>query len=313
MQDVPYSREIASSNPGYVTAERCPGREGLGRQGNPRLSAHRPLWPIGRLWFCSGTARSVLSSGTIGLVALLWIRSAKNDGLARARFGGRVFQLPFPESAGGLRAISLPTSDGVSEEEQTSPGKVEVGHLERGWNHDAQRHRPRREALWQSRIGQRWLPSLTNGNGTERTKGGVAQGSVLSGKRCSNLQQGAKPPAPAPRPSKSTSPPGPSKRPAEGGKKAPAPSQEHLSGGKGEKAPEVAGPSAPPESVPGEKAAEWTVVTRRKKKAAARSTGEVKRGETKPTTAPSGGRSGGVPDKETPSMEPPARKGGKAA
>ena len=121
VQDVPYSLEIAGSNPGYVTAdrdreflgggaqlaERCPGREGLGRQGNPRLTAHqRPLWPIGRLWFCSGAARSVLSSGTIGLVALLWICSAKNDGLAGARFGGRVFQPPFPESAGGLRAVS---------------------------------------------------------------------------------------------------------------------------------------------------------------------------------------------------------------
>ncbi|MGH0147208.1 UNVERIFIED_CONTAM: hypothetical protein FKN15_052790 [Acipenser sinensis] len=64
----------------------------------------RPLWPIGRLWFSSGAARSVLSSGTIGLVALLWICSAKNDGLAGARFGGRVFQPPFPESAGGLLA-----------------------------------------------------------------------------------------------------------------------------------------------------------------------------------------------------------------
>ncbi|MGH0151211.1 UNVERIFIED_CONTAM: hypothetical protein FKN15_060190 [Acipenser sinensis] len=51
-----------------------------------------------------GSARSVLSFGTIGLVALLWICSAKNDGLAGARFGGRVFQPPFPESAGGLRA-----------------------------------------------------------------------------------------------------------------------------------------------------------------------------------------------------------------
>ncbi|MGH0150598.1 UNVERIFIED_CONTAM: hypothetical protein FKN15_024757 [Acipenser sinensis] len=119
VQDVPYSLEIAGSNPGYVTAdreflgggaqfaERCPGREGLGRQGNPRLTAHqRPLWPIGRLWFCSEAPRSVLSSGTIGLVALLWICSAKNDGLAGARFGGRVFQPPFPESTGGLQAVS---------------------------------------------------------------------------------------------------------------------------------------------------------------------------------------------------------------
>ncbi|MGH0117885.1 UNVERIFIED_CONTAM: hypothetical protein FKN15_003916 [Acipenser sinensis] len=51
VQDVPYSLEIAGSNPGYVTAdhdreflgggaqlaERCPGREGLGRQWNPLL------------------------------------------------------------------------------------------------------------------------------------------------------------------------------------------------------------------------------------------------------------------------------------
>ncbi|MGH0131630.1 UNVERIFIED_CONTAM: hypothetical protein FKN15_018521 [Acipenser sinensis] len=118
VQDVLYSLEIASLNVtadcdreflggGTQLAERCPGREGLGRQGNPRLTAHqRPLWPIGRLWFCSGATRSVLSSGTIGLVASLWIYSAKNDGLAGARFGGRVFQPPFPESAGGLRAVS---------------------------------------------------------------------------------------------------------------------------------------------------------------------------------------------------------------
>ncbi|MGH0136780.1 UNVERIFIED_CONTAM: hypothetical protein FKN15_062068 [Acipenser sinensis] len=63
----------------------------------------------------------------------------------------------------------------------------------------------------------------------------------------------------------------------------------------------------------GEKAAEWTVVARRKKKVAARSTGEAKRGETKPTASPSGGGSGGFPDKETPSTAPPARQGGKAA
>ncbi|MGH0156543.1 UNVERIFIED_CONTAM: hypothetical protein FKN15_046714 [Acipenser sinensis] len=116
MQDVPYSLEIAGSNPGYVTADcdrgflgggaqlakRRPGTEGLGRQRNPRFTAHqRPLWPIGRLRFCSGAIRSVLSSGTIGLVASLWICSAKNDGLAGTRFGGRVFQPPFPESPGG--------------------------------------------------------------------------------------------------------------------------------------------------------------------------------------------------------------------
>ncbi|MGH0131506.1 UNVERIFIED_CONTAM: hypothetical protein FKN15_060135 [Acipenser sinensis] len=132
-------------------------------------------------------------------------------------------------------------------------------------------------------------------------------------KRCPKLQQGAKPPAPAPRPSESTSPPGPSKRPAEGGKKAPAPLPGTSEGGKGEKAPEVAGPSAPPESARGEKAAKWTTIARRKKKATARSTGEAKRGETKPTAAPSGGGSGGVPDKETPSTAPSARQGGKAA
>ncbi|MGH0141043.1 UNVERIFIED_CONTAM: hypothetical protein FKN15_007572 [Acipenser sinensis] len=61
-------------------------------------------------WFLSnvflGAARSVLSSGTIGLMALLWICSVKNDGLAGARFGGLVFQPPFPELAGGLRAAA---------------------------------------------------------------------------------------------------------------------------------------------------------------------------------------------------------------
>ncbi|MGH0145264.1 UNVERIFIED_CONTAM: hypothetical protein FKN15_032843 [Acipenser sinensis] len=101
-------------------------------------------------------------------------------------------------------------------------------------------------------------------------------------------------------------------RPAEGGKKAPAPLPITSEGGKGEKAPEVAGPSAPPESARGEKAAEWTVVVRRKK-AVARSTGAAKQGVTKPAAAPSGGGSGGVPEKGTPSMAPPARQGGKAA
>ncbi|MGH0128371.1 UNVERIFIED_CONTAM: hypothetical protein FKN15_000824 [Acipenser sinensis] len=101
--------------------------------------------------------------------------------------------------------------------------------------------------------------------------------------------------------------------PAEGGKKAPAPLPGTSEGGKGEKVPEVAGPSAPPESAPGEKAAEWTVVARRKKKAAARSTGGAEQGATKPTAAPSGAGSGGVPEKGIPSPEPPVRQGGKAA
>ncbi|MGH0118495.1 UNVERIFIED_CONTAM: hypothetical protein FKN15_016830 [Acipenser sinensis] len=72
-------------------------------------------------------------------------------------------------------------------------------------------------------------------------------------------------------------------------------------------------PRASEASRAGEKAAEWTVVALRKKKVAARSTGEAKRGETKPIAAPSGGGSGGVPDKGTPSTAPPARQGGKAA
>ena len=60
VQDVPYSLEIAGSNPGYVTAdrdreflgggaqlaERCPGREGLGRQGNPRLTPVADRAPV---------------------------------------------------------------------------------------------------------------------------------------------------------------------------------------------------------------------------------------------------------------------------
>ncbi|MGH0123025.1 UNVERIFIED_CONTAM: hypothetical protein FKN15_067110 [Acipenser sinensis] len=127
VQDVPYSLEIAGSNPGYVTAdrdreflgggtqlaERCPGKEGLGQQGNPRLTTHqRPLWPIGHLWFCSGAARSVLSSGTIGLVALLWICSAKNDGLAGARFGGQGLRanngLPPSHSKGYTDVVTIP-------------------------------------------------------------------------------------------------------------------------------------------------------------------------------------------------------------
>ncbi|MGH0129930.1 UNVERIFIED_CONTAM: hypothetical protein FKN15_040324 [Acipenser sinensis] len=43
-------------------------------------------------------------------------------------------------------------------------------------------HQPRRGALWQSRIGQQRLPALPNGSGTERTKGGVARGSVPADK-----------------------------------------------------------------------------------------------------------------------------------
>ncbi|MGH0185706.1 UNVERIFIED_CONTAM: hypothetical protein FKN15_018689 [Acipenser sinensis] len=62
-----------------------------------------------------------------------------------------------------------------------------------------------------------------------------------------------------------------------------------------------------------EKAAEWTTVARRKKKAAARSTGAAERGATKPTAVPSGGGSGGVPEKGTPPTAPPAMQGGKAA
>ncbi|MGH0186595.1 UNVERIFIED_CONTAM: hypothetical protein FKN15_022088 [Acipenser sinensis] len=57
--EAPYSLEISSSNPGYAIvdrgresrgggvqlAERRPGWEGLGRQGNPCLIMHqRPLW-----------------------------------------------------------------------------------------------------------------------------------------------------------------------------------------------------------------------------------------------------------------------------
>ncbi len=112
--------EIAGSNPGYVIAdhnlgflgggtqlaERCPGREALGRQGNPRFTTHqRPLWLIGRLRVCSGAIqicvvlRHYRSGGFT--VDPLWICSAKNDGLAGTRFGGRVFQVLVPESPGG--------------------------------------------------------------------------------------------------------------------------------------------------------------------------------------------------------------------
>ncbi|MGH0137665.1 UNVERIFIED_CONTAM: hypothetical protein FKN15_071621 [Acipenser sinensis] len=73
----------------------------------------------------------------------------------------------------------------------------------------------------------------------------------------------------------------------------------------------VTGPSAHPESAQGEKAAEWTVVARRKK-AVAMSTGAAKQGVTKSAAAPSGGGSGGAPEKGTPSTAPPARQGGKA-
>ncbi|MGH0124897.1 UNVERIFIED_CONTAM: hypothetical protein FKN15_065467 [Acipenser sinensis] len=118
-------------------------------------------------------------------------------------------------------------------------------------------------------------------------------------KRCPKLQKSAKPTAQAPSPPR---PRGLQRDPQKG-----------ASGeGEGEKVPETAGPSAPPESTPGEKAAEWTMVARRKKKAAARSTGAAKQGAMKPTAAPSGGGSGGVPGKETPSTAPPARQGGKA-
>ncbi|MGH0163848.1 UNVERIFIED_CONTAM: hypothetical protein FKN15_045642 [Acipenser sinensis] len=119
------------------------------------------------------------------------------------------------------------------------------------------------------------------------------------------LLKSAKPPAQAPHPSGSTSPSGPSKRPAEGGKKTPAPLPVTSGGEKGEKAPEAAGPSTPSKTAPGEKAAEWTTVARRKKKAAARSTGAAEQGAMKPAAAPSGGGSGGGPGKGTPSTAPP--------
>ncbi|RXM98691.1 cGMP-inhibited 3',5'-cyclic phosphodiesterase A [Acipenser ruthenus] len=83
--------------------------------------------------------------------------------------------------------------------------------------------------------------------------------------------------------------PGVLKEARRGGQKSTRPPPSNIRGGKGEKAPEAAGPSAPPESAPGEKAAEWTVVARRKKKATARSTGAAKQGATKPAAAPSGG------------------------
>ncbi|MGH0138722.1 UNVERIFIED_CONTAM: hypothetical protein FKN15_067632 [Acipenser sinensis] len=69
-------------------------------------------------------------------------------------------------------------------------------------------------------------------------------------KRCPKLKKSAKPPAQTPHPSESTSPPGPSKKPAEGGKKVPAPLPVTSREGKGEKAPEAAGPSAPSKTEP---------------------------------------------------------------
>ncbi|MGH0118514.1 UNVERIFIED_CONTAM: hypothetical protein FKN15_016849 [Acipenser sinensis] len=98
-----------------------------------------------------------------------------------------------------------------------------------------------------------------------------------------------------------------------GGQKSTRLPSTNIRGGKGEKAPEAAGPSAPSKTARGEKAAEWTVVARRKKAVAARSTGAAKQGATKPAAAPSGGGSGGVPEKGTPSTAPPARQGSKAA
>ncbi|MBN3277968.1 F200A protein, partial [Polyodon spathula] len=96
-------------------------------------------------------------------------------------------------------------------------------------------------------------------------------------KRCPKLQQGAKPLAPAPRPSESTS-----KRSTEGGKTTTAPLPITSKGGKGEEAPEATGASAPPETASGEKATKCTTIARRKK-AVAMSTGEAKQGATKPT------------------------------
>ncbi|MGH0146499.1 UNVERIFIED_CONTAM: hypothetical protein FKN15_031983 [Acipenser sinensis] len=45
-----------------------------------------------------GTVWNTINPGVeaAGLVALLWIRSAKNDGLTGARFGGRMFHPAFP-------------------------------------------------------------------------------------------------------------------------------------------------------------------------------------------------------------------------
>ncbi|MGH0130859.1 UNVERIFIED_CONTAM: hypothetical protein FKN15_043638 [Acipenser sinensis] len=107
----------------------------------------------------------------------------------------------------------------------------------------------------------------------------------------------------------------PPRRPPSAGNEGPGPrnATERVKDPSPEAAPEAAGPSAPPESAQGEKAIEWTVVARRKKAAAASSTGVAKQGTTKPAIAPSGGGSGGVPEKGIPSPEPPVRQGGKAA
>ncbi len=54
--------------------------------------------------------RSVLSSGTIGLVASLWIRSAKNDDWQDHVSEDAVFQPPFP-SRQGVAAVNRDTNN----------------------------------------------------------------------------------------------------------------------------------------------------------------------------------------------------------
>ncbi len=111
---MPYSLEIAGSNPGYVIAnrdrgflgggaqlaERRLGREGLRRQGNPRFTTHqRPLWLIGCLSVCSGAIQIGVvlwhyGSGGFGVRKLTdWQEDVSEDTL----------QLPFSESPGWLQ------------------------------------------------------------------------------------------------------------------------------------------------------------------------------------------------------------------
>ncbi|MGH0172696.1 UNVERIFIED_CONTAM: hypothetical protein FKN15_063958 [Acipenser sinensis] len=53
-------------------------------------------------------------------------------------------------------------------------GKVEVGHLERGRSHSTPSHRPRWEAMWQSRIGGKAIALANQGGVADSTKGDMA-------------------------------------------------------------------------------------------------------------------------------------------
>ncbi|MGH0126606.1 UNVERIFIED_CONTAM: hypothetical protein FKN15_035567 [Acipenser sinensis] len=144
-KDVPYSLEIASSNPGYVTAnrdrefleggaqlaERCLCREGLGQQGNPRLTAlQQPVTdraPVVLQWSrqicaaCLGMecAREALANCNACAVPFI----------EQSTPGMYTFH---PSSDSGPSSISSPTTDSGLEISSKTTSKEDLTDLDQG-------------------------------------------------------------------------------------------------------------------------------------------------------------------------------------